>query len=78
MAGIGSRRREFANYALGPATPEVVAVAGFAPDAHAEVINVSYTRPDHAVVQVGFPCSGPYYWLNIFRHHDGGWRTERP
>ena len=61
-------------------TPHLVRsfVAAFARDAHAEVINVIYTQPDQAVVQVGFPGNGPYYWLNIFRHHDGGWRTERP
>jgi hypothetical protein len=78
MAGSVTDRRESANNAVGRPTPEEVAVAGFALDAHAEVINVSYTQPDHAVVQVGFPGNGPYYWLNIFRHHDGGWRTERP
>jgi hypothetical protein len=39
---------------------------------------VGYTQPDHAVVQIGFPGKGAYYWLNIFRHHDGSWRGERP
>ena len=76
--GSVADRRESANNAVEPVTPEEVAVAGFAPDAHAEVIRVSYTQPDHAVVQVGFPGNGPYYWLNIFRHHDGGWWMEKP
>ncbi len=76
--GSVADRRESAKYAVGLATPEEVAVAGFAPDAHAEVIDVSYGSPNHAVVQVGFPDKSAYYWLNIFRHRDGGWRTERP
>ncbi len=75
--GSVADRRESANYAVGLPTPEEVAVAGFAPDADAEVIDVSYTQPDHAVVQVGFPGNAPSYYLNIFQHHDG-WRTERP
>jgi hypothetical protein len=76
--GSVTDRRESTNNAVGRPTPEEVAVAALAPDAHAEVINVSYAQPNHAVVQVGFHGNGPCYWLNIFRHHDGGWRTERP
>ena len=76
--GSAADPRESDSRASGLPTPDEVVVAGFAPDAHAEVINVSYTQPDHAVVQVGFPGNGPYYYLNIYQHHDGGWRMERP
>jgi ATP-dependent Clp protease ATP-binding subunit ClpC len=59
------------------ATPDEVALRGFAPKDQAHIVNLRYEQADHAIVQVGFPGGGPCYILNIYLHDDG-WRLERP
>jgi hypothetical protein len=61
----------------GAATPEEVALSGFAAEAEAHVVDVRYEQPDHAVVQIGFPDEAASYWMNVFRHGDG-WRQDMP
>jgi hypothetical protein len=59
------------------ATPEEVALKGFAAETGAHVVDVRYEQPDHAVVQVAFPDKAASYWMNVFRHGDG-WRLDMP
>ena len=72
MDGTGSGARPAGT------TPEQVALAGFSPDAHAEVVGVQYGSDDVATVEVGFPGQGPHYYLQIHRWGENDWRHEKP
>ncbi len=60
------------------ASPEEVALAGFSPDAYAEIVGVKYGSDDVATVEVGFLGNGPHYFLQIHRWGEGDWRHEKP
>jgi hypothetical protein len=47
------------------ATPEAMALQGFAPDTEAYIAGVRYDAADAAVVQVGFPGKDAFYYLLV-------------
>jgi hypothetical protein len=58
-------------------TPEELALEGFSPDAHAEVVGVYYGSDDVVSVEVGFPGNGPHIFRQIHRWGEDDWRHEK-